>query len=211
MKWKKLHCWGLNMWEWIKKYIFRIKKPKEPVSIGYGEAEPFKFVWGIIVPHTLKSGGASSRTHKINEYKFCLKMVLFMVRKVWYETRDIGGVYGAAERLSKKGVNASLELHKNAYNKKAYGFEVLYLDGDQTSKEEALKLVEEFKRVFPTHRIRRGNGLLPIKKGGRGYNNLKNAKKFFNVSLLVESFFIDNDNDWISPEEMASFWDDFLL
>lgn len=195
------------MWAWIRKHILR---KKEPVSIGYGEGESFKPKWGIIVPHTLKSGGAATKDGSFNEYRFCLKMLGFMGIKVPFETRDLGGVYGAAKKLSKKGVNASIEPHKNAYNGKTEGFEVLYIDGDQTSREEALKLVEEFKRVFPTHKIRRGNGLLPIKKGGRGYNNLKHAKKFFRISLLVEAFFIDNNKDWISPEKMGNFWEEFL-
>ena len=193
---------------WWRKFLDLFRRKKEE-SVGYGEA-PSSLVWGFIIPHTKEDGGATTPDKKMNEYRFKLAMIRVMDLLVPFETRDVGGVWGAVKRLFKRGVTASIESHKNAYNKKVGGFEVLYLYDDELSKEYALKLVAAFKEAFPNHTIRRGNGLIPIKKGGRGFNNLKFARKKFRVSLLVEAFFIDNNDDYISPEEMAQFWDNFL-
>ena len=175
------------MWKWLKRFF-----TKKPVVIDVPIS--FKPVWGFIAPHTLKSGGAYSKKHKLNEYKYALKMYSFMEFLLPIETRDAAGVKGAAKALKERGATATIENHKNAYNTKAEGFEVLYLKGDELSKKYALMLVAEVKIAFPNLKIRHGNGLLAVKRKGRGGANLVAGKKYHAVSLLTEFFFIDSPN-----------------
>lgn len=169
--------------------------------------------WGIIIPHTEGRPGASGYKptgRKIYEYQYGLELAIDS--GFHFETRDDGGVYGAASRLAKKGITATIEPHKNAFNKKARGFELLVIKGDSLSGDYARMIAEEFHRRFPDRRLRHDNGIKWLKKGDRGYNNLVQAKKAgMEVAILGESFFIDNPNEWISPETMRQFWQEVLV
>jgi hypothetical protein len=179
-------------------------------SVGYGEKPAPKFTWGLIVPHTKSSGGASSKEKNINEYNYGLKLAALM--PIPRETRDEGGVSLAAKRLKLKGCNASLEPHKNAYNGTAKGFEILVLENDSESIRVAEIMAENFKAKYPTRVLRHTNGVKKIKSGDRGYSNLIAAKKEgMKIALLGEAFFIDNPAEWIEPEEMAKFWMENLV
>lgn len=162
-------------------------------------------VWGIIVPHTENSQGASNKIRKTTEYSYGITLVTLM--NFPWETRNSGGVNEATKQLINRGCNCSLEPHKNAFNTKVSGFELLVLDGDKKSEEFAKTIVEKFRNQFPSRKIRHQDGILRVKKGDRGYNNLKIAKdNGMKMAILSESFFIDNDKDWISPNVMAEFW-----
>lgn len=174
----------------------------------------FKPKWGIIIPHTKRKPGASGYKpsgKKIQEYQYGLELVADT--SFPFETRDNGGVSGAAKRLKNiSQTNATIEPHKNAYNKKARGFELLVIRGDSLSGHYARMIADEFKRQFPERRMRHDNGIKWVKKGDRGYYNLVAAKKAgMEVAILGESFFIDNPDEWISPEEMAEFWKEVLV
>lgn len=189
-------------------------KKKKPVYESHGE-KPSGSVsatikWGIIIPHVKKAGGADTPDGKIDEYDYGLKMVDKL--DMPYETRDSGGVKGAAKRLKKRGVTASLEPHKNAYNGKAEGFEILVLASDSLSIEFAELIAEAFAKKFPDRKIRGRGGLKKLKKGDRGAGNLIAAKKAgMKVALLSEAFFIDNPAEWIEPDVMAKFWTENLI
>jgi hypothetical protein len=174
-------------------------------SIGYGEKPAPKYVWGVIIPHTKSSPGASSKEKKINEYEYGLKLAGLMA--IPRETRDDGGVSLAAKRLKLKGCNASLEPHKNAYNGTAKGFEILVLADDSESIRVAEIIAQEFKEKYPDRVLRHANGVKKIKSGDRGYSNLVAAKGAgMKIALLGEAFFIDNPSEWLAPAEMADFW-----
>lgn len=174
-------------------------------SVGYGEKPEPKYVFGLIVPHTKSSGGASSKEKKMNEYEYGLRLASFMA--IPRETRDEGGVSLAAKRLKLKGCNASLEPHKNAFDSKAKGFEILVLENDSESIRMAEIMAENFRAKYPARVLRHSNGVKKIKSGDRGYSNLIAAKKEgMKIALLSEAFFIDNPLEWIEPAEMAEFW-----
>lgn len=174
-------------------------------SIGFGEKPEPKYAWGLIIPHTKSSGGASSKEKKINEYEYGLKLASYLA--IPRETRDEGGVSLAAKRLKIKGCTASLEPHLNAFNQTAKGFEILVLENDSESIRVAEIMAENFKAKYPNRVLRHGNGVKKIKSGDRGYSNLVAAKKEgMKIALLGEAFFIDNVNEWIEPHEMAEFW-----
>jgi N-acetylmuramoyl-L-alanine amidase len=178
-------------------------------SVGYGEKPEPKYKFGIIIPHTKNSPGASS-PDKVSEYRYALEMAPTIGLK--YYTRDEAGVLGAAKNLANWGANASLECHLNAYNGAAKGFEILVLADDTESARVAELMAEIFKQKYPDRVLRHSNGVKKIKSGDRGYSNLRDAKKAgMKIALLSEAFFIDNPAEWISPEEMGKFWKEVLV
>lgn len=204
-----------KLWKWIKRFFTNdySEPSRDYGSHGETDKPEFKPRWGIIIPHTNKAPGASGYRPsgvKISEYKYGLEMSMGI--PLPYATRDRSGVKGAAESLKSRGCNASLEPHKNAFNKKAHGFEILVLKGDKLSAQYARLFADAFADKYPERRLRHDKGIKWISKGDRGYHNLVAAKKAgMDVALLSESFFLDNQNEWISPEEMAAFWDELLV
>lgn len=182
-------------------------KVEIPPTLGYGELKP---KWGIIVPHTKDASGAVSPTREWNEYKYGLQLA-YLLSPIPHATRDNIGVYGASKLLIKNGCNCSIEPHLNAYNGKAEGFEILVLKGDDPSIEEARRIADEFATAFPFRKLRADKGVKIVSPKERGGSNLVSAKNAgMKVALLSEAFFIDNPNEWISPQEMANFWKSVL-
>jgi hypothetical protein len=206
----------------IKKLIKRLRRffrkiedvtTKPPVN-DYGRGDDFNPTWGIIVPHTRKAQGA--RTHSsikppIYEYGYGIQLAIYLSDRIPHKTRDTAGVYGAAKALKNLGCNATIEPHCNAYNGKAHGYEILVMAGDSLSKEYALNIISAYEAKYPERRKRQGDGVKEVKKGERGYYNLKNAKAAgVKVALLSELFFIDNTSDFMGPLEMSNFLKEVL-
>lgn len=206
-----------SLWKRIKRF-FGGDYSKPVQSYDSHDSNPnnptFKPRWGFIIPHTNNRPGAvgyKPSGRKINEYNYGIELAVETRFK--YETRDKGGVYGAAKKLKDISmVNATIEPHKNAFNGKAHGFELLVLKGDSLSGHYARMIAEEFKRNFPERRLRNDNGIKWVKKGDRGANNLIQAKKAgMEVAILSETFFLDNPDEWISTGRMAEFWEEVLV
>lgn len=161
--------------------------------------------YGFIIPHTKKAKGAHGNA--TNEYDYAIDMVSW-IDKIPFVTRDNTTIFNAVSDLIRFGrVNATIEPHKNAYNKKAHGFEILVLKNDLQSEKAAREIISKFTKMFPLRRLRQDGGIKWISEHDRGYLNLKSAKTAgVEIALLTEPFFIDNPGDWISPEEMAVFW-----
>ena len=182
------------------KNLFKRKLP-EPIN------EPLN--WGFIIPHTYKAQGASNKSGTITEYEYADKMA--WKTKIHAQFRDNGGVSGAASRLSELGCNASIEPHLNAFNGKAKGFEILAIAGDSKSISEGIRIAKAFKERFPDRVLRHGNGVKIVHRGDRGYKNLEAARfAGMSVALLSEAFFLDNPDEWIDHQDMASFWESVL-
>lgn len=174
-------------------------KPSKPIE-SHGDNGSFKPVWGFINPHLERAGGAEHPQRDINEYKYGHLMKNH--HDYPFETRDSGGVYGAAKALIKKGCNASIEDHKNAYNNSVNGAEILVIKGDRLSIDYAEMMLDEFNKMFPQVKIR---GVKQKNKGDRGYNNLRDSKRAgMDIALLPELFFIDSF--WIDPAKLAEFY-----
>lgn len=200
----------------LKRFIYWIKKkfapkPPPPTPIKeHGTPGYFEPVWGMINPHLKNKPGATSYDGKYSEYMY--GAIMIPVIGVCWDTRDHGGVYGAVKRLVENyKINASLEPHYNAFNRKARGFEILALKGDKLSIKFALMCIELFESKYPNRKKRHGDGVKLISYGDRGYNNLVAAKRAgVKVALLSELFFGDNPNDWLDPKEQAAFWREAL-
>lgn len=175
---------------------------------SHGEGEQFKPVWGYMVPHEKDKPGAVSPDGKWSEYKYG-ESVATLLGLPW-ETRDEGGVYGAAKRLVGRDCNCIFEDHKNAYTRTAgYGYELLILKGDNLSRRYAELILEEFERRYPA---RKNRGIKEMAKGGRGYQNLLNHKKAgAEVAILGEMFFIDKSREFIPPAEYVNFLKEVLV
>jgi len=196
--------------KWLRSFfknLFRSKKDdyveSSPVPNDYGSGEEVSYNWGYIVPHTKATGGAVNRAKNLSEYNYGLKVGKLNRAVIPFETRDSGGVKGAAKRLGKViGKNfASIEAHLNSYNGKVKGAEILVMHDDDASIEAAEKLLAAFALTFPDHTIR---GVKKKRKGDRGWYNLYQAKKSgAKIRLLSEFFFIDSE--YIPEEKMAKF------
>lgn len=186
-----------RLWSYLKSTF------SKPVN-DYGSGEPFIPTWGIIVPHTQASQGASSWDSIYTEYLYGLALVNLL--PVPWGTRNNKGVYGAAKTLKERGCTCSLEPHFNAYNKRAHGAEILVMKGDDLSAKYARLIMDDFSEEFPTKRLRHDKGIKWVSRGDRGYNNLLKAKLAgMKVALLSELHFGDNERDFISPTVQAEF------
>lgn len=169
----------------------------------YG-GEEFIPEWGLIIPHTEKRKGALSYDGKYSEYVY--GSIMAGMINIPHATRNYGGVFSAAKSLFKQGCNCSLEPHYNAYNGQAHGAEILVMKGDDLSAKYARLIMDDFSSKFPKRRLRHDNGIKWLRKGDRGYNNLKEAKSAgMEVALLSELFFGDNPKDFIKPSAQAQF------
>ena len=189
----------------LKKKVKRVVTPAhKPVGNynGFGEGRDFVPRLGVIVPHNKKAQGAETTDGVYTEYRYAL--MEWMSLNYPRETRDKGGVSGAAKRLKAQGCNFSIEPHKNAYNEVVRGHEVLVLEGDKLSIKYAKQLVDMFGGEFP---LSPNRGVKELVRGDRGYYNLVRAKKAgMEVALLTELFFIDNKEDFIPVDDMEAFW-----
>jgi len=174
---------------------------------SHGEGESFQPIWGYIIPHIDEAQGAETKKG-LSEYSYGGMIANYNNNFIAWDDRDDGGVKSATKRLVAHGINATFEDHKNAYNHKVGGAEILIIKGDELSKFHAERILEAFALKFPDRNIR---GVKEMRKGGRGYNNLLLAKKGgADVALLGELFFIDNPNDFIDPKVYAEFIRDVL-
>lgn len=183
----------------LKKFFSPAHTPiKEHGQDGY-----LNPVWGVIIGHTKKAQGAISHDKKYTEYMY--GAIAAPEINVPWETRDKGGVFGAASTLIKNySINCLIEIHGNAFNSRAEGYEILIIKGDALSRKYAENFLLAFKKKYPDRVYR---GVKEIAHGGRGYNNLVAMKRAgAKVALLTEIFFIDNASDWLAPIEQGKFW-----
>lgn len=90
--------------------------------------------------------------------------------------------------LNKVGYDVLISLHCNAYNGIATGTEVLYWNTSRKGKELSQYLLDNIVKALGL----KNRGLKPIKNGDRGAYLLGKTKP---VCVLLEPFFIDNDDD----------------
>ena len=137
------------------------------------------------------------------EYQYCGEMFDYMNIKEGkhWEDRSKGGLNGAYKRIAKKGYNATIEPHLNAFNGKAKGIETLYPKGCAKSQMLAIRVNTLLKASFPDRVNRHTKALSP---GDDGWANFEAAKKNgIKACVITEAFFIDNPYEWIDPAVMA--------
>ena len=169
-----------------------------------------KLKWGRVICHTSTAQGADTVRvgELITENAYCKKMYGYMKIFTPVGNRDVGGINGAYDHLDAKGCTATIESHLNAFNSKAHGYECLILKGDKTSEIYALKWLGLMEEAFPSMTNR---GVKTLVYGKGGYKNLKRSRRNGSkVAILTESFFLDNDEDWIDPKKLAKVFDKMI-
>lgn len=97
-----------------------------------------------------------------------------------------------------------IQMHLNAFNGEAKGCEVLVVKGDVKSYTLAEKFAKEFTTKFNRTLRRSGDkGKKILGASDRGVTSLIASGSV--IKILVEPFFIDNKNDFVSKEEYAQF------
>jgi N-acetylmuramoyl-L-alanine amidase len=154
----------------------------------------------FIIGHTETAKGAYSSYFKQSEYDFWRHRVrhftfecLDLGVNSQFFTRDGVGVAGAYQKANEwlEGVEKKciVELHFNAFNKKATGTEVLYVH--DTAKEGIL--ATEVSHAMATVLGLRDRGAKDLKPGQAGHYNVTRISEY--PSILLEPFFGDNIDD----------------
>ena len=128
-------------------------------------------------------------------------------------TRNVQLFYGeksmdAVIKSSLWNPDISIQMHLNSYNGEAKGCEVLVVKGDTKSYPLAEKFAKEFTSRF--NRVLRrpeNKGKKILESSDRGVASLKASR---GIKILVEPFFIDNQNDFVAKEDYAKFLLDFI-
>ncbi len=199
----------------IKLYRKFIQKKADKIVATPAPTGPISLKWGFVVPHTKAKAGAvlkNSQGKVLEQEYFYGKEMLQLLKaklpELTVATRDEGGLAGAYGWLNIEGCTASIEPHLNAYNKKAQGYEVLVLKGDELSARYAKELIYLYKALYPNKVDRK---VKYVSAGDRGFSNLYEAKKKgMQVALLTELFFIDSAFDYVPKPDMADFFYRFL-
>lgn len=120
--------------------------------------------------------------------------------RVFY--RGNSGIVGVGKEVSSWNPDVSIELHLNAFNGKASGCEVLCLNGENLSAEIGRSFANSFAKIFD-RKLRAENGIKFLGNRDRGAANLASC----NVPLrvLIEPFFLDNQEEWIDPLTYKNF------
>jgi len=187
---------AINM---IKKGIEILEGESYDFEHPQKEPEPTMGI-AFIIGHTANAKGAYSDYFKQSEYDFWKNRV----RPLDYEcfvlginskffTRDEIGVQGAYKEANEwlKGFykKCIVELHFNAFNKKATGTEVLYVHDN--AKEGIL--ANEVSFAMANILGLRDRGAKDIKPGQAGHYNVTRISEY--PSILLEPFFGDNIDD----------------
>ena len=175
-----------------------------------GQQKHFVPKWGMVCGHTKANQGLTYTVGDSVYTEYIYGTIMIPHCYVPWNTREEKGsvksqLARSVDSLVKhQGVNATIEIHQNAFNGKARGFEIWYLDGDELSRSYAEEFVFQFGEQFFT---RRNRGAKKARRSDRAYHNLIGAKLGgAKVALLAEMFFGDNENDYMSPNTQASFW-----
>lgn len=180
-------------------------KPAPPANIVYKKI-------AIIVGHTKDAQGAA--TYKVGgahipEYTWNTARAKEIAQHInqQYPSKDVKifyrdgvGISGVAKLVGQWKPDVSLELHFNSigHDKDAFGSEMLIVDGDDLSADISANLIGEVSRKFNTklrnrYTTKAGKdyrGIKALKKGDRGYYNIKYVKnQGVKVAMLIEPFF----------------------
>ena len=163
----------------------------------------------LIVGHSPTDSGAIG-WNKVKEFDYNLQVAKMLNKShgLDYIIRGKGGIAGSALEAIAKNPDLILEMHLNAYNGKAKGCCALVLKGDEASAVYARKFTKMFCDKF-SRVLRSDKGILWVDssdRGGFSLSVLKPAK----AAILLESFFIDNPDEWVSVEDYYKFMVEFI-
>lgn len=198
---------------WFKRIISKVVPSKKPVLIEGKPSGKIQKI-AILVGHGAGDSGAVG-WNKVEEHSYNSKVATILSSqnlgkeiKVFYKSKS-GGWATTYLEVAKFAPDLSIELHLNAANGKAYGCEVLVLNGQESTAEIGRNFASSFTKKF-SRRIRGNQGIKWISSGDRGYGNLVGASVVATWSILVEPFFIDTESEWIDVSEYAKFFAEWI-
>lgn len=175
----------------------------------------------IVVGHTKASGGTTTYLGE-GEYDYNCEVAEIVKQEikalnpnceVMIQKRDVGGLRGAYSRGNKILPELTIELHLNAFSKKAYGLEVLAMKDDTNSIIIADIISDEVASAFDfieRKRFKEGerevDGVLRTSKGDNGHYNLQIAKDYTTAPyrVLIEPTFVNiktHESEKIVPQQ----------
>ena len=205
----------MKLFNWLKN-LFKKKeekpveaKPQVPNLPEIPDSSKLKKKIVLIVGHSPTDSGAIG-WNKVKEFDYNLQVAKMLNEShgLDYVVRGKGGIAGAALEALSKNPDLILEMHLNAYNGKAKGCCALVLKGDEASAVYARKFTKMFCDRFGRV-LRSDKGVLWVDKSDRGGFSLSvlyPAK----AAILIESFFIDNPDEWVSVEDYYKFMVEFI-
>lgn len=201
------------MFNWLKN-LFKKKQteapkaePSKPNIPEIPDSSKKKIV--LIVGHSPTDSGAIG-WNKVKEFDYNLKVAEMLNKShgLDYVVRGKGGIAGAAIAALAKNPDLIIEMHLNAFNGKAEGCCALVLKGDEQSAVYARKFTKMFCDKF-NRKLRSDKGVLWVDSSDRGGFSLSVLKPA-RAAILIESFFIDNPNEWVTIDEYYNFMCDFI-
>lgn len=152
----------------------------------------------FIVGHKSIAPGAKgvSGIHEFFYWKKVIKLISCPFFNIHFVDREGTTIEGAIERAALYKPDLIIELHFNAFNKKAHGTTVRY-------STPSAKIAEgwcTFTAKYLGRRNRKGRNVSDVI---RGVSNVLGAQKVAPYSFLIEPFFGDNSRDYVTVKEMA--------
>lgn len=150
----------------------------------------------IIIGHGGKDVGAINPITKETELNYNIDLAERLRKELKKTENYVVDTYNRGNAnvenvhyLNKVGYDVIISLHCNAYNGYAHGTEVLYWNTSKKGQVLAQCIQDE---VLETLGLT-DRGLKPIKNGDRGAYLLRKTNA---PCVIIEPFFIDNDNDF---------------
>lgn len=152
----------------------------------------------LIVGHSQRKQGAYNKKFDTTEFsvnkklaiKVAEKLALYGIKpELVYRTgryKDLPG------QVNVTGVDIAVSFHANAFNTKASGYETLYYHKSSKSRMLANAVQGEFTKEIGD--VSPNRGIKPKQSGDRGALILKETSM---PCVLVEPFFIDNNDDFV--------------
>lgn len=217
------------MFSWLKKLFKKktVEAPKaEPTPQVEKPSTGNKIKIALLPGHGAGDSGATGKRRdlvKVDEGIFTTKEVSFnehdyvaevceLVAKklpnvgVFYKSKT-GGWATTYLKVIPLNPDFIFEVHLNAFNGQAKGCEVLI------TQEKTRRLAESFSKAFTEkfdRVLRATKGVKKLESGDRGSSNVKGISAIAPYAMLTEAFFCDNPNEYVTPEEYAEFFADWL-
>lgn len=147
----------------------------------------------IDVGHSAIDGGAYNNRNEIGEFQYnnlVAPILAAKLQKMGYTPiivyrKSYSSLVG---QINNTKADLAISLHCNAFNEKATGTETLYYHGSPNSRRLAGLIQKEVLDVLSLN----DRGIKPRHRGDRGYDLLVGTNM---PMVIVEPFFIDNDDD----------------
>lgn len=171
-------------------------KKKIAILVGHGAGDPGATCWNGMAEHFFNSEASKNLPIDVKNNEI----------KLFFKRKGTGWatVYAEAKAW---GAVMTVEIHLNAASGKAFGTEAWITSEKSRAMAElfAKRFAEKFKR-----KLRGEKGVKVAKNGDRAFKNVYFATMHIGKSMLVEPFFCDNKEEWISIEDYKIFLTEFF-